>query len=137
MTKNALIASLEAALDRAVDVAVDAQAAVDEARARARLTKAPKAFYTTAEMISEVCAARMRFVQENFPVALRAIRSQIDPNFRDPEFPPARPRTAHMKFIDEMGAKMIQAEQVLVKAKEEAARNTATAAGDNVVRLTA
>jgi len=54
---NNTLASLEAALDRAVAVAVDAQAARDEARARAGLPKSPPAFYTTAQMIGELCNA--------------------------------------------------------------------------------
>jgi hypothetical protein len=57
---NNTLASLEAQLDRAVDAAVAAQAAVDAARRRVGLSKAPKAFFTAAEMIAELCAAHDR-----------------------------------------------------------------------------
>jgi hypothetical protein len=57
---NNTLASLEAQLDRAVDAAIDAQAAVDAARRRVGLSKAPKAFFTAAEMIAELCAAHDR-----------------------------------------------------------------------------
>src|SRR5882724_10812036 len=52
--------ALEAALDRAVEAAADAQAARDEARARAGLTEAPPAFFTAAEMIAALCEAEDR-----------------------------------------------------------------------------
>jgi hypothetical protein len=113
------IASLEVALDLAVDAAVDAQAAVDAARARAGLSNAPKAFYTTADMISEVCAARMRFIRDDFPSVLKAIRSYFDPTFKS-EFDLGRPRTTHEKYIDQLGVKLAQADAIIAEAGDQA-----------------
>jgi hypothetical protein len=64
MANNTLI-GLEARLDAAVAAAADAQEARDAARARAGLPKAPKAFFTAAEMIAEMCAAQDRHDAES------------------------------------------------------------------------
>jgi hypothetical protein len=73
---NHALNALEAQLDRAVDAAVDAQAAVDAARARAGMPKAPKAFFTTAEMVAELCAAQNRHDAES-RIELREITRAV------------------------------------------------------------
>jgi hypothetical protein len=131
---NNTLASLEAALDRAVDAAVDAQAAVDTARSRAGLSNAPKAFYTTADMISEVCAAQMRFIREDFPTVLKAIRSHFDPTFKS-EFAPSRPHTANEKYIDQLGARLAQADAIIAEAGDQARVKAAAPTTANVVQM--
>lgn len=76
--------ALEAALDRAVAAAADAQAARDEARARAGLSKAPKAFFTVAEMIGELCNADDRHRAEEREIVAAVIadcRARFDPSY--------------------------------------------------------
>jgi hypothetical protein len=90
---NNILASLEAALDRAVAVAADAQAAVDTGRRRVGLTKAPKAFFTAAEMVAELCAAQDRHDAESrietnalIRAAIADTRARFDPGFRPDRF---------------------------------------------------
>jgi hypothetical protein len=70
------LTALEARLDAAIAVAVDAQAAVDMARRRVGLTKAPKAFFTAAEMVAELCAAQDRHDAES-RIELREITKAV------------------------------------------------------------
>jgi hypothetical protein len=90
---NNTLASLEAALDRAVDAAVDTQAAVNTARRRVGLSKAPKAFFTAAEMVAELCAAQDRHDAESRIETNALIRAAIadtlhkfDPGYRPDRF---------------------------------------------------
>jgi hypothetical protein len=114
---NHVLNALEAALDRAVEAAADAQAARDEARARAGLTKAPPAFFTAAAMIAEMVAAEDRHRAETREIVAAAIceaRYRYDPTYK--------PDAMHRALIE-----------LAASFRDEAKRAAATAS--NVVPL--
>ena len=86
---NSTLRSLEAALDRAVAVAIEAQEARDAARARAGRSKAPPAFLTAAQMVSELCAAHDRHRAETRGIVAAVVadcRHKFDPDFKPDAF---------------------------------------------------
>jgi hypothetical protein len=96
---NNTLASLEAVFDRAVDAAVDAQAAVNTARRRVGLTKAPKAFFTAAEMVAELCAAQDRHDAES-RIELREITAAVIADCRYRFDPTYKPDALHRALIE-------------------------------------
>src|SRR5882672_2338544 len=91
--------------------------------------------YTQADMD----AVRKRY-QENTLDAIRItvadMRTRYDPTFKSEFAFLGRPRTAHERFIDELGVKLFQADAIIRAAAEDQARAMAQATtATNVVPL--
>jgi hypothetical protein len=91
--------------------------------------------YTQADM-----DAVRKLYRENTLAAVRItvaeMRSRFDPTFKS-EFAPSRPHTAHERYIDQLGARLAQADAIILAAGEDQVRVKAKAApkADNVISL--
>jgi len=91
--------------------------------------------YTQADM-----DAVRKLYRENTLSAVRItvaeMRSRCDPTFKS-EFAPSRPRSAHLEYIDQLGARLAQADAIIAEARDQGSASSARAAPlpDNVVRM--
>jgi hypothetical protein len=120
-----------------VDAARVAQNALMAEQRRQKLPIAQEVF-TYDEMIAERAAVSARWVAD-MPGIISATLAQVCPDRFKTEFSPlGRPRTAHEKYIDQLGLKLFQADQIIrVAAEDQAVRAKAEAAptAGNVVRM--
>jgi hypothetical protein len=135
--KEQRLNALQYELSRRVDAARVAQANLMAEQRRQKIPVSQE-FYTAAEMVAERAAVSARWVAD-MPAITSAILAQYCPDRFKTEFSHlGRPRTAHERFVDEMGAKMIQADQIIRAAAEDRATALATPTtetADNVVAL--
>jgi hypothetical protein len=112
---NHALTALEAALDCAVAAAVDAQTARDEGRRAARLPKSPPAFYTTAQMVAEMCKADDRHRAEE-----REIVAAVIADFRHMYDPTYVPDSMHRALLSLFGTEAKTVDNVvrLASARE-------------------
>jgi hypothetical protein len=91
--------------------------------------------YTQADM-----DAVRKLYRENTLSAVRItvaeMRSRYDPTFKS-EFAPSRPRSAHLEYIDQLGARLAQADAIIAEAGDQARATSAmtTTTADNVVPI--
>jgi hypothetical protein len=93
--------------------------------------------YTQADMD----AVRERYMENTLSavrITVTEMRSRYDPTSKSEFAHLGKPRTAHEKYVDEIGVKLFQADQIIrVAAEDQAARAKAEAAptAGNVVRM--
>jgi hypothetical protein len=83
-------------------------------------------------------AVRRRYQQNTLDairITVAEMRSRYDPTFKS-EFAPSRPRSAHLEYIDQWGARLAQADAIIAEAGDQArAKADAAPTVGNVVRM--
>lgn len=123
-------------LSRRVDAARVAQNALMAEQRRQKLPVAQE-FFNYDEMIAERAAVSARWVAD-MPGIISATLAQVCPDRFKTEFSHlGRTRTAHEKYIDQLGVKLFQADKIIRAAAEDPARTMAEAAptAGNVVLM--
>jgi hypothetical protein len=126
--------ALQFELSRRVDAARVAQNALMSEQRRQKIPVS-RDFFTFDEMIAERAAVSARWVAD-MPGITQAILAQVCPGKFKSEFDLGRPRTAHEKYIGQMGARLAQADAIIANAQDQARVKTeATPTTANVVLM--
>jgi hypothetical protein len=88
---------------------------------------------------ADMDAVRERYMENTLSavrITVAEMRSRYDPTFKS-EFAPSRPRSAHLEYIDQLGARLAQADAIIAEAGDQARAASAltTTTAGNVVPM--